>query len=77
MTTKKLEPKAAKRGYQRTSQEQIAIDKYLARKADSGPRLKVENKNNKIAGIWPHHPNEGVGLALLMGFPAWSSRTTG
>src|SRR5262245_26064376 len=66
MTTKKLEPRAAKREYQRTSQEQIAIDKYLARKADSGPRLKVVNKNNKNAEFSPDHPDKEVGLALLM-----------
>jgi hypothetical protein len=66
MTTKEPEPRAAKREYQPTSQEQTAIRKCLARKAESAaPRLKLVN-NNKIARISLDHPNEEVGVALLM-----------
>ena len=66
MTTKNPEPRPAKREYQRTPQEQTAIRKHLARKADSAvPRLKVVRDKN-IAKVSFDHPDQEVGLALLM-----------
>jgi hypothetical protein len=65
MTTKRSAPKAAKSKYEPTSQEQTAIANHLARKAMSlAPRLKVLDE--KIGRISTNHPDEAVGLALLM-----------
>ncbi len=63
--TKKPEPNAAELKYERTSQEQIAVDKFLARyAANPAPRLKVVK--GKAAAISFDHPDDFTGQMLLM-----------
>ena len=59
--------KAPKPEYEVTSQEQIAIRKFVARRAASpAPRLNILIKKKKIIKFSPDHPDEYIGRALLM-----------
>lgn len=64
---KKREPAAGKPKYQLTSQEQIAREKFFARRAAGtpAPRMKA-SKGEKTTTIGPDHPDMAVGYALLM-----------
>jgi hypothetical protein len=65
MTKKKPKPNAVKPKYEPTSQEQAAIDKFVAHNAAKpAPRLKVLNE--KGTRISPAHPDQVTGQVLLM-----------
>jgi hypothetical protein len=64
--TKQPKQRAAKPTYQPTSQEQAALGRFCARSTgEPAPRLKVEN-SDQLPSISPDHPDDAVGLALIM-----------
>jgi hypothetical protein len=65
VTKKNPKPNAAKPEYQLTAQEQTVLRKFFDRKnASPSPRLKIHKE--KLPTILPDHPDEAVGLVLLM-----------
>jgi len=65
MTKKTSGQNVAKPEYEATSRERAAMAKFLdERVANPAPRLKVPNKN--VVRVSLDHPDEAVGLALLM-----------
>jgi hypothetical protein len=66
MKTKKRASDAGKAKYQPTEQEKTALrDFYARRAAETAPRMKVLGDGNAPT-ISPDHPDEVVGLELLM-----------
>ena len=63
MTTKRAEPKGSERKHEPTPQEQAAIENYRARQAAIAPSLKFDKERARFS---PDHPQEAVGLILLM-----------